>query len=182
VDLKSFKDNKGEILELGAGKFSSGVLSVLGSQVGRKVVTADTDKEWLAYVKDSLHKLYGTDAVGVHEFIHVPVYSRMVNGQKELTSGYGAGDEIQSHAWDFVGNPAASYSVVFVDQRPGERRLVDVIRFSHSTDILLAHDSQQPAYKYGFASEYFKYVSCYNAFDVTTSILSNNYDLKQLFD
>jgi predicted SPOUT superfamily RNA methylase MTH1 len=102
-----------------------------------------------------------------HEFIYVPVYEDdwEKNPKPEL--------------WDNVGNQ--TWGVVFVDHRPGERRTVDIKRFSNKSDIIVVHDTEYIGYGYESVFSDFKYRFDYKRYNTYTTLVSNSVDVSKFF-
>lgn len=150
----------GPILELGCGDFSTPLLHAVCRPQKRYLLSTDTSKEWLDLFLD-LETQW-------HHFQYVPVYENDwdSNPKPEL--------------WNLVGQ-AIHWSVVLVDHRPGERRIIDIIRLREHADIFVVHDTQQETYGYELVLNTFKYQYVYKRYATTTTIVSDNIDISSFF-
>jgi len=82
--------------------------------------------------------------------------------------------------WDKV--PVEKASVVFIDHAPASRRVVEIERFLGSTEIFVVHDTDKMNY-YGYEPAFnkFKYQYTYPVFTKTTTLLSNQIDVRKFF-
>lgn len=151
----------GPILELGSGDYSTPLLHALCAKNKRLLVSTDTDKKWLDLFMD-LERSW-------HTFVYISVYE----------------DDYQlnpkPHKWDSIGNDI-HWSVVFIDHRPGERRVEDIIRLRKNTDIFVVHDTHEPSYGYEPTLSSFKYRYLYERYFTTTTLVSDTVDVAQLFE
>ena len=152
---------EGPILEMGSGHFSTPMLHSLCMKTGRTLYTYDTDKKWLGffrYVENAWHKL-----------IYVPVYE----------------DDWEKNPkpwlWNGIGG-STHWSVVFIDHRPGERRIEDVRRLRKNTDIFIVHDTEEAGYQYEPTLSSFKYVYTFSKYRPYTTVVSDTVDVSKLFD
>lgn len=82
---------------------------------------------------------------------------------------------------DFLKHNNQHWSVVFVDQAPGEERAISMELLKNHTDIFVMHDSETQCYGYSRILTGFKYVYIYERYNVTTTIASNIIDVKKWF-
>ena len=143
---------KGAVLEMGCGDFSTPLLHALCKE--RKLVSTDTDKEWL------------------DKFRHFQSYWHVL----EYVNVYEGGSETNWNRYS-----EQRWSVVFIDHRPGERRALDVYKMRDKAEIVVCHDTQQPSYGYEHAFKHFKYRYDYKTYDVWTTLVSNTIDVASLF-
>ena len=118
--LVAIAHTDGPILELGCGDFSTPQIHAICSKLKRLILSTDTSKDWLdrfVHLKTSWHN-----------FQYVPVYENDWDKNPK------------PQMWDAVGNDI-HWSVVLVDHRPGERRVVDIDRLRHNADIIVVHDT-----------------------------------------
>lgn len=155
----------GPILELGAGDHSTPMLHLI-SRSGRRVVTAETDIQWL--------QKYGTYGTANHTFhLIVPDGEKMRNGHQLAAwqAGWDAWDRIEQEHW----------SVALVDQAPGECRISTIKRLKGRCEFIIAHDSEED---YGAGGNYgykemkplFKHVWEWRRFQPYTLVLSDDCD------
>lgn len=151
---------KGPVLEMGCGDFSTPLLHALCAKDQRFLLTVDTDKKWLGYFLD----LYSH----WHQLWYLPVYEDdwMKNPKPYL--------------WDQIGNNV-HWSVVFIDHRPGERRVIDIQRLRNNTDIFVVHDTQEASYDYEPTLSSFKYKYVYERYTTQTTIVSDTIDITTFF-
>lgn len=154
--ITAVMNTTGDVLEMGCGDFSTPLLHSICKIQNRKVVSTDTDKQWLSLFMD-LHSMN-------HTFQYVPVYETNIPDH---------------HQWDRVGNQ--KWGVVFIDHRPGERRAIDIVRFKNDADIIVVHDTENPGYGYESAFKYFKYRYDYKRYNVWTTLVSNKINVEKLF-
>jgi len=140
----------GPILELGMGSDSSPLLHRLAMDQKRLLISADSDVRWINYysnytVNNTLHKLK-----------HVAVSSEM--GIEWATSGLA-----DQQAW----------SVVFIDHRPGPRRLYELMLYADRSDIVILHDTEKSLlYKYEKGLALYPYQYRFTKLKTYTDILS----------
>ncbi len=162
--LMAIAHTEGPILELGCGDFSTPQIHAICSKSKRLILSTDTSKEWLEkfnYLKSEWHL-----------FEYVPVYEN--DWDKNA----------KPNMWDKVGNNI-HWSIVLVDHRPGERRIVDIDRLRSHTDIFVVHDTEPYGaadYKFEPIFKTFKYRINYTYFHPHTTILSDTIDIINLFN
>lgn len=86
--------------------------------------------------------------------------------------------------WNKIEVDDTYWSVVFLDHRPGERRIIDAIRIEDKADIIILHDSEPELdkyYQYSKIYPMFKYRYDDNKFLPHTVVLSNKVNLKKIF-
>lgn len=151
----------GPLLEMGSGDFSTPLLHAICSKSKRFLLTAETDKKWLHNFIDLKSEW--------HAFVYVPVYEDdwSLNPKPAL--------------WDAVGGDR-HWAVVFIDHRPGERRVEDIRRLRKNTDIFVVHDTQQPSYCYEPVLNTFKYKYVYERYATQTTIVSDIIDVSTFFE
>lgn len=110
--------SSGPVLELGAGDFSTPLLHLMCEPGRRSLDTVETDPAWLESFTD-----LRTDWHRLH--------SVELDGWDRLTW-------IDERRW----------GLVFVDHRPGERRIVDIARLRGRADFLVVHDTEERGYGY----------------------------------
>ena len=154
-------NTSGPILELGCGDFSTPLLHALCSKTKRYILSTETSYSWL--------KLFMDLQTDWHEFLHVSVYEDdwQLNPRPEL--------------WDNIGNQK-HWSVVLVDHRPGERRVIDIMRLRKNTDIFVVHDTEQLSYGYESVLKSFKYRYIYDRYQTQTTIVSDVIDITKFYD
>lgn len=152
---------QGPILEMGAGDFSTPLLHAICSATKRLLFTLDTDRKRL--------ELFHDLATPWHQLQYVPVYE----------------DDWQLNPkpskWDEIGEKE-HWAVVFVDHRPGERRIVDIQRLRSHTDVFVIHDTQEPGYGYEPILSSFKYRYVYDRYSTTTTLVSDTIDVTKFFE
>jgi hypothetical protein len=157
--ITSVMNTKGPVFEMGCGDFSTVLLHAICKAQGRYLLSTDTSKEWLGLFLDLKSD--------IHDFIYVPVYED--DWQKNP----------KPEKWDEIGNQ--EWGVVFIDHRPGERRRVDIERFSDKAEIIVVHDTEEKGYMYEYVLSKFKYRYDDKRYNVYTTVVSNTIDLSSLF-
>lgn len=78
--------------------------------------------------------------------------------------------------WDLVSRNHKSPSVLFIDHAPGERRKIDLEKFSNMAKIIVIHDTE-PAADHGYqvrsVLKKFKYIKEYESPGAWASMVSN---------
>ncbi|MDN3506588.1 MAG: class I SAM-dependent methyltransferase [Simkaniaceae bacterium] len=160
--LTALAHTDGPVLEMGCGDFSTPPLHSICQPTRRFLVTAETDERWMGLFTDL--------ACSWHHFQYVPCYDELWTGQQD------------SALWNSVGSSMPRWGVVFIDHRPGERRVIDIQRMRHKADIIVVHDTQQPAYGYEPTLSTFKYRYTYRRYAVETTLVSETIDVAKLFE
>ncbi|CAF1209276.1 unnamed protein product [Adineta ricciae] len=136
--------NGGPVVEMGCGYHSTVLLQQLA--VGRQkryVLSTDTDREWLLKFQNNMSS-------SLHQFRFI--------------------DRVSD--WDSVGNDRPRWSIAFIDHKPGERRVVDIIRLINMTDLIIVHDSETASYKYEQGLKYYPYKYHYTYLSTATDVAS----------
>lgn len=102
---------RGTILEFGCGEGSTRLLSAVSRRRGLKLITLETDPDWMAR--------YASLASPLHEF-------RLVTDWGEV---------LASDEWD-----DGRWGLVFVDQHPSEARVATIHRFRSNAEWIVLHD------------------------------------------
>ena len=150
----------GPVLELGAGDFSTPIMHALCRAQSRYLLTADTSMSWLDLFSD-------LDTPN-HDFKYVPVYE------------HGGEENPKAEMWDEIGGNR-EWGVVFVDHRPGQRRIVDILRLKHTAQIIVVHDTEEQSYGYKTALSLFLYSYTYRRYSTWTTLVSDTIDVRTLF-
>lgn len=82
-------------------------------------------------------------------------------------------------AWDYVGDQ--KWGVVFVDHKPGDRRIHDIVRFKDKAQVIVVHDTENPGYGYEHVFKFFKYRYDYKRYNVWTTLVSNHHGVSEWF-
>lgn len=133
VLLACLQKTSGPVLEFGVGCWSTSLMTLFAAG-DRYVRSVESDKRWFELfcqmhkAVDHARKSWG----GTHDVIHVPNYDDAV---------------VDDHRWD----------IVFLDHNPPERRGVDAARLRDNCRLMIAHDSQHPAYEIKPVFKTFKY-------------------------
>jgi hypothetical protein len=139
-------EHGGPVIEMGCGHHSTVLLhQILVLEQKRYLLTTDTDREWLSKFEVNMSS-------PIHQFRHI-----------QLTS-----------EWDNVGIDRPRWSIVFVDHKPAERRVVDIIRLINVSDIVIVHDTGVPLYGYERGLSQYPYRYRYNHILPPTDVLSKN--------
>jgi len=150
----------GPVFELGCGDYSTPLLHSICKKQNRYLLSTDTSKEWI--------KLFINMKSDIHDFVYVPVYEDdwEKNPVPEL--------------WNNIGNDKR-WGVAFIDHRPGERRKDDIKRLKDKSDIIVVHDTEQPAYGYEPILNKFKFRYDYKRYNIYTTIVSDTVDVTNFF-
>ncbi|UJR07259.1 hypothetical protein I4U23_011547 [Adineta vaga] len=151
ASLMTNQDNK-PVLEMGCGYFSTILLhQMIVNEQKRYLLSTDTDKEWLSKFQMNMSSAN-------HEFRHIN----------------------QTSEWDQIGNDRPRWSFIFIDHKPGERRVVDIIRVIKMTDLIIVHDTETASYQYekGLSLYPFRYHFTY----LSTGTDIASYSNKTLFE
>jgi hypothetical protein len=151
----------GPVLELGAGDGSTGVLHSLCYLLGRDLVTADTSRFWL--------QRYSDLEAPWHRFEYVPVYE----------DDQGLNPKPQE--WDRIGGDRR-WGVVFVDHRPGERRVVDIRRLRSRAEVFVVHDTEEPSYGFYAILPQFRYTYTHVRHSTWTTVASDTVNVRAWFE
>jgi hypothetical protein len=149
----------GPILELGMGLFSTPYLHWACYDKQRKLVSYDTNKEFMNLFK--------------------------YDDPREAKNKYGYHERIlvKNKNWDAEDLLSIHWSIVLVDHHPGPRRKEEVRRLADNADYIVVHDTNgRNNFYYKFTEVYplFKYRYDYAKCYPFTTVLSNFKDLKNL--
>lgn len=145
----------GPVLELGCGDASTPLLRYLCWN--RRLVSADSDAEWLAKYSGYA----GPNGAGSHVFVHV------------------GGEHWLDQDWDSMrGADSVGWGCVFIDCAPGEVRGELCERFRRSARFIVAHDSEKDYaaggnYGYEHVIKNFKFSSEFRRWRPYTLVLSD---------
>jgi hypothetical protein len=150
----------GPILEMGAGDYSTPLLHAVCSKDKRYLLSTDTDQGWLSLFTDLENDW--------HKFQYVNVYEDdwSINPKP--------------HLWDAIGGDT-HWAMVFIDHRPGERRIVDVERLRNNTDIFVIHDTETEGYGYEPVLSSFKYKYVDTRYATQTTVVSDTINVREFF-
>lgn len=84
----------------------------------------------------------------------------------------------QIENWDSI--PLENIAVLFIDHSPGERRVIDIIKWKNHAKVIVAHDTEPAAdhgYKMSIAWPHFKYVKHFKTDGAWATMASNYYEL-----
>jgi len=132
------------VMEMGCGYHSTVLLHrIIVEEQKRFLLSTDTDREWLSkFETDMLSSL--------HQFRHIS----------------------QTSEWDDVGLDQPRWSIVFIDHKPGERRVTDIIRLANVSDIVIVHDTEAASYNYEPGLSQYPYRYRYKYLSTHTDVLS----------
>jgi hypothetical protein len=156
----------GPILEMGCGDYSTPMLHGLCAPTKRTLVSTDASKTWIEFFTDMQRDW--------HTFIYVPAYGPESDENDTMFS-------LEQDAWDTIGSDT-HWNIVFIDHRPGLRRVIDIKRLRPQTDIFVIHDAQDKAYKYDQVLKTFKYIYEYRRYHITTIVVSDTIDVAKFFE
>ena len=94
--------------------------------------------------------------------------------------------DFEYHAVRFIDNwdevKVQDCGILFVDQAPAERRIIDIERFKDNARVIVVHDFEKKKYyNYHKIIPMFKYVAEYKYYPKTTGVLSNFVDVREWF-
>lgn len=158
--LTAVAHTRGPILEMGAGDFSTPLLHGVCSNEKRLLLTVDTSLE-------NIHDFIDLKT-SWHYFGYVPVFEDdwEANPNPEL--------------WNLVGNDA-DWAVVFINHRPGTRRVQDIERLRSHTAVFVVCDTQEAGYGYAPVLDTFKYTYVDTRYATHTTIASDSIDVSKFF-
>ena len=136
--------DKTPVMEMGCGYHSTGLFhQLIVNEQKRFLLSTDTDREWLS-------KFEANMTSPLHQFRHIA----------------------QTSEWDTIGIDRPRWSIIFVDHKPGERRVVDIIRLANVTDIMIVHDTEASGYNYEPGLAQFPYRYRFNYLKLFTDVVS----------
>ena len=139
-------DDTKPVMEMGCGYHSTVLFhQIVVNEQKRFLLSTDTDRAWLS-------KFEANMSSPLHQFRHVA----------------------QTSEWDNIGVDRPRWSIVFIDHKPGERRVVDIIRLASVTDIMIVHDTETAGYHYEQGLSQFPYRYRFNYLSVFTDVLSKS--------
>jgi hypothetical protein len=113
-------EHGGPVMEMGCGYHSTILLhQIVVVEQKRYLLSTDTDREWLSKFEANMSST-------IHQFRHIN----------------------QTSEWNHVGIDRPRWSIVFIDHKPGERRVIDIIRLANLSDIIIVHDTETSSYNY----------------------------------
>ena len=115
--IEALKRTSGDVIELGTGDFSTPQLHKLCKNSNRKLVSIDTDEQWLNRYRNLENKN--------HKII--------------------LQNKFEKYHWDCP-LLFKKYGLALVDNAPGESRVSNIRKLKTKTDVILAHDSQELGY------------------------------------
>jgi hypothetical protein len=166
--LEITKGSSKPILELGCGYGSTPYLNKYTVFDNRKLISLDTNQEWLNTFKDL--------ASDKHELIFK---KDCLKWNHETLEWYDSDNDLP--LWlDEVSKDGIS--VCLVDHASGERRHIDIKRLYERCDIMVIHDTEPEATGYLLDKIWhlFKYRFDFNKYGAGATIVSNKYDLSFL--
>jgi hypothetical protein len=139
-------EHGGPVMEMGCGYHSTLLLhQIVVIEQKRYLLSTDTDREWLSKFESNMSS-------SIHQFRHIS----------------------QTSEWDLVGNDPPRWSIVFIDHKPGERRVIDIIRLANVSDIIIIHDTETASYNYEQGLSLYPYRYRYNYLPTCTDVVSKN--------
>lgn len=143
--------NQGPILELGMGSTSTPLLHKLALDQKRRLVSADSDRQWT----NQFLTLFGNKTS--HRIKHVEVQSE---------TGF---------EWSLAGlSDLENWTIVFIDHRPGPRRQFELMLYSQRSDLVVLHDTEQHRmYKYDKGLEEYSFRYRFTKLKTFTDVLSS---------
>lgn len=158
--IKCMSLTSGDVLELGLGYFSTPYLHYQCVLDKRHLTSYDNDKGWVRRFADSdfyNHRYRGE----YHDFIYVENWA----------------DAKIEKPWD----------VVLIDHTPDERRSIEAMRLKDLAKYIIIHDSNENGkaqfrgYNYASIFPHFKYKKVWDKDERHATVLSNFYDLNDLW-
>ncbi|CAF1516167.1 unnamed protein product [Rotaria sordida] len=145
-----YVSKSGPILELGMGTASTPLLHRLAYEQKRFLLSADSDQRWINYFSSF------TENNTLHQLKYIEIKSEM-------------GIEWASANLAYYKN----WTVVFIDHRPGSRRQFDLMGYSHRSDIVVLHDTEQSSlYQYSQGLLLYRYQYRFTKLKTYTDALS----------
>jgi hypothetical protein len=139
-------EHGGPVMEMGCGYHSTVLLhQIIVIEQKRYLLSTDTDREWLSKFETNMSS-------SIHQFRHIN----------------------QTSEWDNVGIDRPRWSIVFIDHKPGERRVVDIIRLANVSDIVIVHDTETSSYNYEEGLSQYPYRYRYNYLSTNTDVVSKS--------
>lgn len=145
----------GDVLELGAGVFSTPFLHWICKKQQRRLLTIENDEKWFKfcrkYYQSSHHQLIR------HRFVFVKNWD---DALREINK-----------KWD----------VVLVDHSPSERRVLEIQKLANLAKFIIIHDAddhKERNYHYSKIYPLFKYRYDFKDVEPATTVLSNLVNLK----
>lgn len=105
----------GDVLELGAGVFSTPVLHWMCKKMQRRLMTIENDEKWFNFCRKPFQ--FGHNRPLHHRFIFV--------------KSWDDADKYINRKWD----------VVLIDHSPSERRIVEIRKLANLANYIVIHDS-----------------------------------------
>lgn len=154
--LKVLQNSQGDVLELGAGPFSTPLLHWVCKDMGRKLITYDSDEQYYNFAKQFQSKLHSIKFV------------------KDWTKDV---DTRRRRGIVFIDHSGISPDGKWL----GFMRGFDAIRFKDSADYIILHDTEsEDTYNYKDVWKHFKYRYDWKECKPWTSVISNKKDLNFL--
>ena len=133
-------------MEMGCGYHSTVLLhQIIVNEQKRFLLSTDTDREWLSKFETNMSS-------SLHQFRHIN----------------------QTSEWDDVGLDRPRWSIVFIDHKPGERRVTDIIRMADVSDIVIVHDTEAASYNYEPGLSKYPYRYRYTYLSTHSDVLSKS--------
>ena len=154
--VKALEMTSGDVLELGAGLFSTMFLHWMCLHQDRKLITYENNRDYYEMVKHCDGDRHEND---FHKIFFV-------------------------HDWDSI-VVERPWGIAFVDHGPGERRIKEIERLESYAQCLVVHDSQgrhDSKYHYSEIYPLFKYRQLYGSFQSQAILLSNYIDVTKWID
>lgn len=158
---------QGPILELGAGWYSTPLISVFANVQKREACTVETNDAFLrllAHYASPYHELRFMSGFefdeGTGTFIpghHTPKRPEYVDCQARFLNSFGG----------------RQWAVVLIDQRPGFLRAPAIQRFAELAEFIVVHDTEDDRYGYEPTLSTFRYRYDFQALGPATTVVSN---------
>jgi hypothetical protein len=151
--MAAVANSNGPILEFGCGYYSTLVLHEYCRTAKRRLVSAETDLDWLLRFSDMIEDW--------HEFYHVHDWDDFHS------------DVVSKNTW----------GTVFIDHKPGERRATDLRLVRDLAEFVVVHDTETDFntgadYKYEPAFKLYKYRVDYRRVRPYTTVVSQTREIE----
>lgn len=155
VLMTVMETTNGDVLELGAGVFSTPYLHWICKRKGRKLLTIENDEKWFNFCRKYYQSSHRQPIR--HRFVFTRDWDDI---EKEIVK-----------EWD----------VVLIDHSPSERRIEEIKKLANLAKYIIIHDAddnKERNYHYSTIYKLFKYRYDFKDAEPATTVLSNFVDLK----
>lgn len=152
VLIKALEHTSGPVLELGIGISSTPLLHMLCEDQDRLLISYENDPQFVEMFKKYRSRTHEINLI---------------------------------ENWNDLKLDDLKWGVAFVDHKPDDRRAIEVEKLAWQADVIVIHDSEtdkNDLYHYDKIYNLFRYRFDYTKTNVHTTVLSNRYDLNQLYN